>query len=205
MAIAYPDKAGKKCGKLTWLSETGDNIGRYRAWNVVCDCGETLVLPTKAFNVHISCGCARRKPDEIKNINRCKLVKEYRIRRKEKGLCVSSGCPNPPISGQTRCEPCRINQNVKSISIREQVKTICFNHYGRICRCCGLESESMIFLTLDHINNDGNEHRKMNRSNFYRWVIKNNFPDNLETSCWNCNIAKHINGGICPHKEGVTA
>jgi hypothetical protein len=84
-----------------------------------------------------------------------------------------------------------------------------FDHYGRKCICCG--EEELLFLTLDHIDNNGAAHRKeigtknskhgCNGTAFYRWVVQNNYPDFLQTLCSNCNHGKHRNGGECPHKK----
>ncbi len=71
--------------------------------------------------------------------------------------------------------------------------------YGRVCKCCG-ESDSR-FMTLDHVNDDGKEHRKELRSKSpYLWAIENGFPDRLQLLCWNCNMGKKIYG-TCPHKK----
>jgi hypothetical protein len=75
------------------------------------------------------------------------------------------------------------------------------DHYGNECACCG-ETERL-FLTVDHINNDGNEHRKKDptgRATIYRWLINRGFPPGFQILCMNCNQGKHRNGGICPHK-----
>ena len=89
---------------------------------------------------------------------------------------------------------------------KQKVRETVFNHYGKECVCCGERYE---FLTLDHIDGNGGKHRKeispkggYNRGGqvFYRWVIKNNFPNYLQALCWNCNLAKHIYG-ICPHQK----
>ena len=74
---------------------------------------------------------------------------------------------------------------------------------GWICACCG-ETEKL-FLTIDHVNNNGSEQRKngdYSRSSaaFYRWLRKNKFPDGYQVLCMNCNFGKHHNGGTCPHK-----
>jgi hypothetical protein len=49
--------------------------------------------------------------------------------------------------------------------------------YGRCCACCG---ESMPeFLTVDHIHNDGKEHRKeisTGSQTLYSWLKKHGFP-----------------------------
>lgn len=75
-----------------------------------------------------------------------------------------------------------------------------FEHYGNKCSCCG-ETE-FLFLQLDHIDNDGSEHRKAVKSNYiYAWVRKNNFPDTLQLLCANCNWGKQMNKGVCPHKQ----
>ena len=75
--------------------------------------------------------------------------------------------------------------------------------YGGKCNCCG--ESGLDFLTIDHINNDGNKERKERPQTgmlFYHWLVKNSFPkSNYQVLCFNCNCGKNINGGICPHKE----
>ena len=78
-----------------------------------------------------------------------------------------------------------------------------FNAYGGCrCACCG-ETE-MIFLSLDHINGGGNADRKQMGANgghkFYRVLRDRGFPAGFQVLCMNCNIGKHRNGGVCPHK-----
>lgn len=78
-----------------------------------------------------------------------------------------------------------------------------FDHYGRRCNCCG--ETGIQFLTIDHVNNDGSLYRKETGlgSSFYRWLIKNDFPEGFQTLCMNCNFAKGKTneGGICPHQK----
>ncbi len=79
------------------------------------------------------------------------------------------------------------------------------DHYGRVCNCCGESCE--IMLLIDHVNNDGKEHREETNTKpglrFYRWLIKENFPEGFQTLCFNCNWGKFRNGGTCPHQNGV--
>lgn len=75
-------------------------------------------------------------------------------------------------------------------------KDTVLNHYGRKCYCCGEHDD--IFLTIDHIKNDGKKHRIEIGTGLYRWLIKNNFPEGFQVACYNCNIAKYKNGGECP-------
>ena len=75
-----------------------------------------------------------------------------------------------------------------------------FDHYGWECACCG-ETEP-IFLTIDHMNNDGAEHRRRDvvAISLYRWLVRNGFPEGFQTLCYNCNCGRARNGGICPHQ-----
>jgi len=84
-----------------------------------------------------------------------------------------------------------------------KLKLEVLTHYGGNppkCTCCG-ETE-IIFLTIDHIDGGGREHRKKvgDGSTFYRWLIKNNYPVGYQILCYNCNCGKAKNGGICPHQ-----
>lgn len=96
----------------------------------------------------------------------------------------------------------------KSNTIR--LKFDVYGHYckGNIkCQCCG--EKEVMFLSLDHINNDGAEHkkklfgssRKGGGNQLYQWAIKNNYPNILQVLCMNCNYGKRINEGTCPHKN----
>ena len=84
-----------------------------------------------------------------------------------------------------------------SLKMKKEV----YDYYGRICVCCGETNE--LFLTVDHINNDGNQQRRKIATgrHFYAWIIKNNFPSNLQILCYNCNNGRSRNRGICPHKN----
>ena len=81
---------------------------------------------------------------------------------------------------------------------------------GYKCNCCG-ETEPL-FLVIDHVNNDGAEHRRSisNRkdcgngkgasADTWRWLKNNDYPDGFQVLCMNCNFGKSRNKGICPHK-----
>jgi hypothetical protein len=72
-----------------------------------------------------------------------------------------------------------------------------------VCACCG-ESNTK-FLSIDHINNDGASHRRSlglkNGSGLYKWLKKEKYPSGFQILCFNCNLGKQINGGMCPHVE----
>ncbi len=79
-----------------------------------------------------------------------------------------------------------------------------YAHYGGyICACCGETTRE--FLTIDHIDGNGNEHRRSigigkAGSKFYYWLKKNNYPSGFQILCFNCNCGRERNKGICPHK-----
>ena len=77
------------------------------------------------------------------------------------------------------------------------------DHYGRICNCCG--ETKLEFLTIDHINNDGAQHRRdlgKGSSSYNVWldIVRNNFPNNFQILCMNCNWSKG-KYGYCPHQN----
>jgi hypothetical protein len=80
-----------------------------------------------------------------------------------------------------------------------------FEAYGGfVCTCCG-ETEPL-FLSVDHIYNDGNEMRNTGTharggTAFYQWIKRHKFPPGFQILCMNCNTGKHRNGGTCPHQS----
>ena len=90
----------------------------------------------------------------------------------------------------------------------KRAQTVCrdevFAAYGGYrCNCCG-ETEPM-FLSIDHIDNNGAQERKSglyagSGYSFYRWLRKTGFPPGYQVLCMNCQIGKHKNGGVCPHQ-----
>ncbi len=89
--------------------------------------------------------------------------------------------------------------SIKNKKHNSLIKEKIFDHYGRICKCCG-ETEPE-FLSIDHIDGGGRKHRKkIGSGNFYRWIVKNNFPEDFQTLCFNCNCSKGF-FGKCPHEK----
>lgn len=84
---------------------------------------------------------------------------------------------------------------------RVKLKQIVISHYGGSCRCCG--EAGIEFLTIDHVDGNGAEHRKeigVRGRAIYRWLRQNGYPGGFQVLCFNCNIARHWNGGVCPHQ-----
>lgn len=73
------------------------------------------------------------------------------------------------------------------------------SHYSNeenCCECC--KEKNIEFLTVDHIDGGGNQHRKK-VGNFFAWIKRNNYPSGFRILCINCNfsLGKY---GYCPHK-----
>lgn len=117
--------------------------------------------------------------------------------RKSLGLCVQ--CSDKASEGHTLCDLHLEHAKQRSrtpqarervVRSRNKLRSDVFNAYGGcMCICCG---ESILdFLTIDHINNDGNEERrrlKMSMTSnptgdrFYGWLKKQGFPPRLSSS-----------------------
>jgi hypothetical protein len=96
---------------------------------------------------------------------------------------------------------CRGCENQRSKNKDEQCKIETLAAYGNKCICCG--EAASIFLTIDHINDNGAEERRQLNNpgghRFYRLLKKQGYPkDNYQILCFNCNHAKHVLGK-CPH------
>jgi hypothetical protein len=132
--------------------------------------------------------------------------KANRERARANHLCLS--CYQPLGDRPNKyCEKCAAVATQAQKERRLRHLEACLAAYGgKICACCG-ETEPM-FLTLDHIENNGSRHRRSlfgnkncGSSAFYFALVKAGFPPGLQVLCWNCNLGRNRNGGICPHKE----
>ncbi len=67
-------------------------------------------------------------------------------------------------------------------------------HYGNgELACVGCGYSNVDCLTIDHLNNDGYEHRRaegITGDKIYRWLRKNNYPKGFQTLCMNCQFIK---------------
>lgn len=131
---------------------------------------------------------------------------DYAVRHKALGLCRS--CPRSITKGSAiyciyHREQDRVNGRRKSKKAIAELRGKCLEYYGKECRCCGIRI--LQFLTIDHKEGKGNIQRKklfgynISGVPMYRWLIKNNFPNEYQVLCMNCNWATRY-GTICPHQ-----
>ena len=98
--------------------------------------------------------------------------------------------------------------NIQRAEKRLENKVKVMMHYSKgtmKCICCGVTG--IEFLTLDHIDNNGADHRRQAKTragcDFYAWLLKTNYEDeNIQVMCYNCNCAKK-DTGVCPHNNNI--
>ncbi len=126
-------------------------------------------------------------------------------KRYEGTPCVKCG-GTVRFKSNGNCVAC-IKKNLKdtgaSHKSKEKTKAETLAHYGGVCACCG-ESDP-IFLNIDHIDQRGAAHRKVQPeaiggARFYYFLKKNGYPKGYRVLCFNCNFATY-HRGVCPHQS----
>ena len=77
-----------------------------------------------------------------------------------------------------------------------EVKLEVLTHYSpkKILRCCweNCMISDLDMLSLDHIENDGAEHRKKVKGSIYPWIKSHGYPEGFQTLCANHQWKKEI-------------
>jgi hypothetical protein len=118
--------------------------------------------------------------------------------RRLAGVCVI--CLSVKVTSLVYCDICRNKKKLTQKRVQNKLQNEVFAAYGGYrCSCC-CETEPK-FLSIDHVNNDGAQHRKNLGSNgkFYTWLRKNKYPPDYRVLCMNCNFGRARNGGVCPY------
>jgi len=179
--------------KREFLRVIGSRVKTYRTRKLrrgICAyCTQPLVKGTQSCHVHLR--------------HRREKAKHARGLRKKRGICVRCGL-GKRMQPFRLCASCRRASSESNRLLHEQV----IQAYGSKCQCCG--EQEVLFLSVDHIYNDGNKHRRLLKSgripgqSFYPWLKRHGYPkDRFQALCYNCNWGKHRNGGVCPHKSKV--
>jgi len=162
-------------------------------------------------NEGLCTNCGHTREDKkLKTCQRCRDKINIQCKRRRKEAIESGKCRycrrNPFKPGTAVCTICaekyKFDPKTRRIKYLQDKHTVIKKYGGYECNCCGVRFNH-IFLSVDHINNDGKYHRKTQQKNtgIYGWLIANNFPKEFQILCLNCNFAKKSNNGICPHKD----
>jgi len=150
-----------------------------------------------------------------KRCPKCEIPKDkssfYKDTSKVSGLssyCRDCQCSRSRLRWETKNSEVRAankayykTHKAEFIEYGRQRKLEVIAAYGSKCVCCGESTPE--FMTIDHIYNDGAAERKLysGASGIYAFLKRNGYPkDRYQLLCWNCNCAKHFNGGVCPHE-----
>ena len=187
-----------------------------RANGLCVNCGKNP--PLSPF---IACKSCREK----QKASKAKL-RAYRLANR---LCVRCG-KRIPVSNSKNCSACnekwrkhywlKYGENYRerrkkwwklkyaekskeqSRASRLRIKLEVFEAYGGCqCACCG--EEHLRFLSIDHINGGGFQHRQeinQHGCSFYRWLRKKKFPPGYRVLCMNCQVS-YSRDGYCPHQS----
>jgi hypothetical protein len=103
---------------------------------------------------------------------------------------------------QRHPETYRAGVRRRNVRYVRKVKMEIVAAYGGACSCCG--EQRIEFLTIEHKNNDGAQHRRELKTKgfgVYLWLKRNNFPkEGFGILCWNCNSSRGT-VGYCPHER----
>lgn len=121
-------------------------------------------------------------------------LREYRIKNREKIYAnIRRYREKPGVMEQER---------IKGIAYREALKSKIYAHYGSSCKCCN--EATMLFLSIDHVNNDGHKDKTNGKRpggrDLYNKIIREGYPNTYQILCMNCNHGKARNNGVCPHE-----
>lgn len=125
---------------------------------------------------------------------RAKTDSERIVIWRRAGKCT--GCGSARDRQGNKCDKCfeKDRYRTKQKGFNRRLRFI--EAYGGKCECCG--ETNPFFLTADHINRDGKGDRKKGRG-IYQDCLKRKRVD-IRVLCFNCNCAREINDGVCPHK-----
>jgi hypothetical protein len=95
----------------------------------------------------------------------------------------------------------RERERQKARRSRQKLRAEMVAAYGGKCSCCG--EDRLDFLTLEHVNRDGKQHRASIRTGggnaIWLDLKRRGWPrDGFTILCWNCHMATAW-GHTCPH------
>ncbi len=148
--------------------------------------GLCLRCPKKVVTGTSLCVACKKHCDKLHEI--------YYNDHRKRGLCVS--CTRPVSKGTIHCDFHVRSKNDRNNKANRDIKIKVLQHYGATCAWpnCGITDDDL--LTIDHIENDGAEERRNPDTKgggaFYRFLVKNGYPDKYQILCWNHQWKKRM-------------
>lgn|ERR1035437_1799955 len=195
---------GQAFGNLTVIAPAERTKAKKLRWLCRCSCGgECVVVGSHLRSGHAkSCGhppthCAHGHLRTVENLHpdgTCRICQrarrapaEYKVFRNEESR-VYYNKNSSRYRKQTR---------ERAASLKLEVLT--FYSPNHVLGCCWKDCEvcDIDMLSLDHVNNDGAEHRRKVGKNktgekMYRLVKQENFPEYFQTLCMNHQTKKKL-------------
>ena len=172
-------------------------------WMCKCVCGEEKFV--RAANlvrgISGSCGCNNRIPiGDRKVCRKCGIDHpKTNFRKNSKWGEYCNECRQEQKRATSKANPHlqKVRNSRAAAKLRQEV----INGLGGACACCG--EDRLIFLALDHIHGGGTQESNIiGNDGVYRKARREGFPrDKYQVLCSNCNWAKHVTKGACPHNE----
>lgn len=160
------------------------------------------VTSEAAFMIQVLMSEASKDPKHIRRM-------ALRDERNEAGMCAYCGLL-PKEEGRRGCKDCgkgHVRENSafsrarkdRTALYRKRTKKKVIDKYGGVCACCS-EAE-LNFLTIDHIEGNGHEDQRLHGggTGWYFELLRSPRRSDLQVLCYNCNMGRELNGGICPH------
>ncbi len=189
---------GFRSGRLT----VKEPVKGGKFWLCLCDCGQERSASKWHLKKGIakSCGCRIKEPPQSYQCTVCQINKprdDFYARKN--GRLYFKECKECNKRKQ------RDRERLKRLKALVNYSKSVENPLGiPTCDCC--QERRLQFLVLDHKNNDGGQHRRLEglgtKISIWKWLEKNNYPTDLglRVLCANCN---HSHGayGYCPHND----
>lgn len=162
--------------------------------SILCSSGKIVVA--SEIPSTLCSGCKRRQAEPpYKTCRQC-LEKSRKRYAKHMAAGTCNACGRAVAEGYITCQKCLTRLANKR---RADFEAAIEAYGGPTCVGCG-ETEKL-FLTFDHINNDGRADRAglgVVGSGYVWKMRKLGFPPGLQILCFGCNLAKARNRGVLP-------
>jgi hypothetical protein len=144
------------------------------------------------------CGKPRERV-EIQACNNCnEKAKAKQLEKWKIGVCRQCG-KSRERRNVSLCNECSEQATQRSLIYSRNLRYLAIDHYtSGLMRCSNCGWSIFEALEFDHINGNGENHRKTNLGarSIARWLIQNEFPNDVQVICGNCHNFKTRNGRL---------